>query len=248
MDSAITLERLNADLPSLCEQIWKDDVSRPAGLEAAWIEAGMPGRVDFNGGPYGRVELVVTGFGDAAADERRLRTAISRRVGKAVGGDKHWDLGGYELGMHLSGDRLGLRFSTKHSFAAVARAAAAWLAGAEGRSWLVDHDFIEPGAEPNEKGFFSRPSWMAEGPMSRLAGDQVRVQMFLDPGARPPGVTAKSDDDAYRATIDYLCDALGERDDPNPLRRPVWTRGVRKFEFTRMSSRSRSALFSETAG
>lgn len=246
MPDAPDFETMLSTLPDLAHRIWCERIAGPSALDAVLVEAGLPG-VDFRGGPYGRFDWPLAGVEDEVSAERRLRSAITRRVGKPAGGDKHWDLGSFEFSLRLSRGRLRGSFNVQYSLADIRDAARDWLDGMAGREWLLRHRFADPAnLEPNEHGLLPKPDWTTGRPMARLGDGGASASLFHDPAARPPGVKAKSDDDAYELAIAYLREALGDPDDPDTrFSSPKWTRGDRYFGYRRMSSRSRSVEFRE---
>ncbi|WP_284251757.1 hypothetical protein [Litorihabitans aurantiacus] len=238
-------EDLPTTVPALLTTIWRDALATVGELEAALADVGLP---TLTRGEPPRVELEVPldGVEDVDALLKRVRLACSRAVGKAVGSDKHWDLGSYDAGVCVARGSLWVSLHAKVSLEQVRAAAADFLAGADGVPWLLAHGFADAGAERKETGFWPRPAGLVHSTSARLFDDgRVRAHFFLDPGARPPGVSTRSDDEGYAASLAHLAEVLGERDDPRPSARPVWTRGGRRFTFYRMSSRSRSVLYEE---
>ncbi|GED40395.1 hypothetical protein MOX01_35370 [Microbacterium oxydans] len=250
----VELDALMTALPALLGQVQREQTMTreqltaelgTLGLHQPVYDDGLPEDDEVNEHLWVRAPL--TGVGDTAAAERQLRTAISRKAGKTIGSDKHWDLGPFKVTARIRRDgELELWFVGTYSLRVLRDAAKDYLDGADPMTWLLAHELIDEGAEENERGFFPKPKWVSQNPTARLLPDGgVSASLTFPAARRPPGATAKNDDDAYAATLAYLEEALGERDDPSPNRTPVWTRGARKFTFYRMRSSTRSARFGQ---
>ncbi|WP_156316599.1 hypothetical protein [Leucobacter japonicus] len=256
MGKTVAFDDVLTALPALAATIWHDEVSSQEDLRDLLESSGLPRKIEYNDGlddddavsPRVSTRFQVTGRDDDAASERRLRAAISRSAGKAVGTDKHWDLGSFEFRIRCRGDEFTLDFQRKFSLAAVRAAAADWLAGDPGVAWLLAHELIDSGTEPESNEFWPKPARYSQSTLARFLPDgTVRAHLYLDASSVPTGAKPKSDDAAYELTLAYLEESLGARTDPGPHTRPSWTRGTRTFEFYRMRSRSRSAQFTEAA-
>lgn len=256
MNGSVEFEWVLAHLPAVCGAVSREQTTTREQLEAELAAIGLH-EERFDDGededdevsPVLWVRAVLIGADDDAAAERRLRTSISRQAGKTTGSDKHWDLGPFTMTARVWGGELELQFISTYSLRAVRAAAKDFLDGADGKTWLLAHGLIDEGAVQNDEGSWPKPAGMSQHPTGRMFPDgRVRASLTFPASRRPPGLIAKSDDDAYVATLAYLTEVLGERDDPSPSRTPVWSRGHRRFTFYRMSSSTRSAMFEEFAG
>lgn len=252
MTSVVELDDLMTSLPALLGEVQREQTMTQEQLRAELANLGLHKTVYDDGLPEDDevdehlwVRAQLAGVDDEAAAERRLRTAISRKAGKTVGSDKHWDLGPFKVTARVrSGGEFELWFVSTYSLRVLRDAAKDFLNGADGMTWLLKHGLIDAGTDQNERGFWPKPAWVSQNPTAQVLPDgSASASLFFPAARRPPGVTAKTDDDAYAATLTYLEEALGERDDPSPNRTPVWSRGGRRFTFYRMRSSSRSARF-----
>lgn len=256
MNGSVEFDGILTHLPAICGAVSGEQATTREQLVAELAAIGLH-EVRYDDGededeevsPYLWIRADLTGVDDDAAAERRLRTAISRQAGKTIGSDKHWDFGPFTMTARVIGGELELQFTSTYSLRAVRAAAKDFLDGADGKTWLLTHGLIDEGAVQNDKGFWPKPAGVSQNPTGRMFPDgRVRASLTFPASRRPPGLIAKSDDDAYVATLTYLTEVLGECDDPSPSHTPVWSRGQRKFTFYRMSSSSRSVTFEEIAG
>lgn len=257
MRSTLTIEHVLEQVPALLARVWREPVDSREGLAEALLAHGFPVQAEYDDGldleeeinAYLWITPRVSGLelGDEPAAEKRLRNTLSRTLGRAVGGDKHWDLGSFRVQVRLSRGELELRFTGQPSLALTRSVAEDWLAGMDGNEVAARHGLAEPGAEPSDLGFLPGPAWMSGGSLVRLnaEGRCDRISYFTDPGTMPPGVKAPSDDDAYEKSIAYLREGLGPCDEEGRLAPPRWTRGDRSFEYRRMHSRARTITFNE---
>lgn len=229
-------DELVALIPRFLTGLDGGEVADPVAVRAAAEVVGLRPEVEDD------PDYIVFPFeGDRDALMRKLRPAISRALGKPSGSLKVWFHGPYEIHVSAYSDGVEVWLRPQYSILRLRRVAAAWLAGAEVREWLVDSGFVDDGAEPDPGGAWPR---LEDGPVSafvRTGGQSLAsVSFFLEPGVHPPGKPADADDERYAQTVAFLAEELGEEATPG-----CWLRGSRSFTFVQMRSRTRSVEFNE---
>lgn len=212
-----------------------DEALAAAGLQDSTPEDHQPRSARTRG-----VTLAVREGEDLGAAERRLRSAIARRVGKASGVDKHWDVGGRAVSMTCGAD-LSLRLAAQLSLSGLRAASADWLAGMELREWLVRYQLVDEGAAPDESGVWpsSTASPVRASIRTRENGG-TRISFTMTPGVRPPGSAAADDDERYAQILSYLDEELGEAWPDG-----WWHRGSRSVTMRRSRTYTRSIEIAE---
>ncbi|CAM3275001.1 hypothetical protein OCAE111667_01185 [Occultella aeris] len=238
---------LVARIPDFLQTLARLDSSAPSAIEQALADSGLDGAADW---PRNRevpethqhIDLVRPGDDDPEAFQRRLRAAITRKVGKPSGTDKRWDVGGWAVTMSCHAGLVSLGLHAQFSMSDLRRAASAWLDGAVVEQWLVEHGFVDAGARPDDRGRWPRAkhSLTRASITSRETGE-TRVHFFMEAGIRPPGTKSANDDERFQQTLEFLGDVTGA-----PLRDGAWRRNTRSFSIRRMKSfHSRSVDFGD---
>lgn len=234
-------EELLTRLPDFLRRVADADSVDDAAIDEALAAAGLVDASPPDDRPRRRsrwVRLEVRPDEERKPLERKLRAAISRAVGKTSGRDKRWDVGGRSVSMTCL-DAVELELAPQLSLSALRRAAAAWLAGEDVRSWLVEHRFVAPETEPGDDGAWPRHDDDPARSIVRSGDDgQVRVSFFMEAGVRPPGSTAEDDDERFEQTLAFLDEGLGAS---WPM--GWWHAGSRSFSIRRQRSSARSITF-----
>ncbi|MCK2030062.1 hypothetical protein [Microbacterium galbinum] len=232
-------DHLLTAIPALIDDLWRRE-SRDADAILAAFEANGLAADDVRPElsslhPY--AHLVFTAEPDAGF-ERRLRAAITKRVGKPSGTDKHWNLGHLTATVTATNRSLGLRLSPEYSAIELRDAAADWLQGAEATAWAARHRYLDD-RSPLDRAADSPPRFFPSAVRVYLdASPGPRATFFMAPGTRAPG-TRPDDDDARLASVEqYLTEALGPAEGAGR-----WVRENRVFTIRRMRSRTRSIEF-----
>lgn len=232
MSDAYRPEDLLARIPDYLERVSSlksrdvdslADAARAAGLDPFDGRRGLsPDHI------HQRLQLPIEGETDPTF-ERRLRTAVTRRLGKPSGTDKHWDVGLHEATVLVRAS-VSVILHPAYSLEELRAAALEWLDGAEWSAWLDEQGYARSeGAGPT----LSRAS-------VHERDDRRSVTLFLEAGARVRDSKPADDDESFALTLGYLGDALGES-----VTSGVWVRGRRSFSIRRMRSHTRSVAFTE---
>ena len=157
--------------------------------------------------------------------ERKLRSLITRELGKPASTAKTWNVGSYEIDINVRPTKVLVHLHPHYSIQQLRGAAADFLQGTDIEAWLAAHNFLDttyPG----------KPS------VHRLPGGRVSINLFMAATVKPHGTKPASDDENLHNTYLFLEELLGVADTPGR-----WVNGSRVFEFKRMRSRSRSIMF-----
>lgn len=157
--------------------------------------------------------------------ERKLRSLITRELGKPASTAKTWNVGSYEIDINVRPTKVLVHLHPHYSIQQLRGAAADFLQGADIEVWLATHDFPDT-AYPG------KPS------VHRLPSSRVSINLFMAAAVKPLGTKPASDDENLHNTYLFLEELLGVADTPGR-----WVNGSRVFEFKRMRSRSRSITF-----
>ncbi|MFK0402722.1 hypothetical protein ACIQTT_10360 [Microbacterium sp. NPDC090225] len=232
-------DHLLTAIPALIDDLWRRESRDADAILAAFEANGLAGddvRPELaERHPY--VHLVFTAEPDAGF-ERRLRAAVTKRVGKPSGTDKHWNLGHLTAAVTATNRSLGLSLSPEYSATELRDAAADWLQGAEATAWATRHRYLDD-RSPLDRAADSPPRFFPSAVRVHLdASPGPRATFFMAAGTRAPG-TRPDDDDARLASVEqYLTEALGPTEGPGR-----WVRENRVFTIRRMRSRTRSIEF-----
>lgn len=239
-DAAIPAAHLATAIPALLDDLWTRETRDPAAIADALRAAGLPVDDDAVAArrPYLRFAFSDAGTdAGAAAFERRLRTAVTKRVGKPSGSDKHWHLGGLSAALVVGRRGVTLNLSPEYSATELRDAAADWLQGADAAAWAVRHGYLDDRAAL-EKAAEPRHFTPSAARVYLDSSPGPRASFFLPPGIRPPGTKPADDDTRFDAVLQYLAEALGPS-----TREGRWEREGRAFGIRRMRSRTRSVEF-----
>lgn len=183
--------------------------------------------------------------------ERRLRGAVTRKVGKPAGVAKHWDAGRFEIGLNYRSS-VSLTLLPRYSLEELRVAAGLWLEGAEFNDWLLEAglDTVEGIAGGPRPGTPVRTGATPARASIHTSPDKPSIlSLLLEPMRRVPGTRPKDDEENYAATLEFLTARLGEPSHPS---RPAdartrWVVASREFSVKRLRTYSRYAEFRQDA-
>lgn len=246
MTQKYTLDMLAKALPEFVHRVWVDEISTRDGMQQALKAVGITDELEFHrGGATAYYKLQVEALESEKAAESKLRSAIARKAGKAVGGMKEWFVGSYTMSIRVGSDSAELKITKILSLAQIRGAAKDWLDGVDVRPCFAAHGFIDGiDAEANERGFIASDPTHVTRPHVREDAVHVVASTNHAPGVRPPGVPYKSDEEAFENAVAYLIEALGPAD-PKKLGEyaPRWTKGTRQVKYTTRRSSSRNVEY-----
>ena len=235
-------------LPALIAAVAEIDRPGDEALRETLAASGLP----FEPAPYAllpvrswahKVSFPFVAEQETAAFERKLRSAVSRAVGRTSGSDKHWDAGCYAVVLDVDDDAVEVAFSPQLSVPRLAAAAGAWLDGMDAREWLVTYDLRAADEHaPSALHLPTPPADFVGAKLHSRDDEPLNVHFFMEAGPRVPGSTAKDDDGRYEEILALLSERLGETAKPG-----WWNAGVRTFSIRRMRSYTRDITFSESA-
>lgn len=248
MDEPITDDELTRRLPALLAAVSRIEKPDDQALREAVIASGLPYDDDPDVVMLVRSWVPIYAFpcalvSEKAAFERKLRSAVSRAVGRTSGGDKHWDVGSYAVTLKIRGDVVALAFDPQLSIARLASAAADWLDGVDAGEWLVAYDIRDEDDRAPSPLHLPRPAADYLGATLGSRADQpLGISLFMEPGVRTSGSRATSDDARFDEILALLTERLGA-----PMKPGWWTSHSRSFAIRRMRSGTRSISFTEAA-
>lgn len=233
-------DQLLAAIPALIEDLWKRDSREPEAI----LDAVDSAQLTVNGDERA---LAAEGhahfrfrFDQAPADgfERQLRSAITKRVGKHSGTDRHWNIGQLTAALTVSDRGVGVHLHPEYSAAELRDAAADWLQGADAAAWAARHRYIDD--RPALERTADSPSPFSPSAVTVYlhAPTGPRASFFLAPGVRAPGSLPADDDARFASVVEYLTEALGPATSDGR-----WVRENRAFTVRRMRSRTRQVEF-----
>ncbi|WP_163543337.1 hypothetical protein [Occultella kanbiaonis] len=238
---------LIARIPDFLQALARLDSSTPASIERALAGAGLDEAADREAHRdvlprHQHIGFVRSGDDDPEAFQRRLRGAITRKVGKPSGTDKRWDVGGWAVQVSCRARSVSLSLHAQFSMSDLRRAATAWLDGAEVGQWLVEYGFVDAGARPDDEGRWPRSEHsLTRAFVTTRATGETRVRFFMEASIRPPGTKSANDDERFQQTLEFLGEATGA-----PRQDGAWRRNSRSFSIRRMKSfHSRSVDFGD---
>ncbi|MFT4135399.1 hypothetical protein [Microbacterium sp.] len=248
MEDRPTETDLARRLPALIAAV--AEIERPGehALRATVIASGLPIQPDPDQGRASRSGRQRFDFPfiverESTAFERTLRAAVSRTVGRASGSDKHWDAGSYAVVLTVFTDAVEVTFTPQLSVTRLVAAAADWLGGMDARAWLVAYDIrAADDAAPSVLHLPAPKVDFLRAKLHSRDAEPLHVQLYMGPGPRVPGSTAKDDDSRYDEILALLTARLGETPTPG-----WWRSGLRTFKIARMRTYTRTVTFSETA-
>lgn len=231
-------DRLLASIPAMIDDLWTRDSREPSVVLAALERAGLG--IDDEEREMAEDGLLTFRFalgGPAEGVERALRAAVTKRVGKASGTDKHWHLGRLSATVSESRGTVRLRLAPEYSATELRDAAADWLQGADAAAWAVRHNYLD-GRPALERTADQRAPFSPRATVHLHPPLGPRASFFLPPGVRAPGTKPADDDARFASVEDHLAEALGPPSTPGQ-----WVRENRAFTFRRMRSRTRRVEF-----
>ncbi|MBZ2195082.1 hypothetical protein [Occultella gossypii] len=245
-DADIESIDLIARIPDFLQTLARLDSSMPASIEQALADAGLDEVADRDPRRnavrrHQHIGFDRSGDDDPDAFQRRLRGAITRKVGKPSGTDKRWDVGGWAVLASCRARSVSLSLHAQFSMSDLRRAAGAWLAGAEVGQWLVEHGFVDADARPDDEGRWPRSEHsLTRAFVTSRATGETRVHFFMEPGIRPPGAKSANDDERFQQTLEFLGEIPGAASTGG-----TWRRNSRSFSIRRMRSYTRSIDFGD---
>jgi hypothetical protein len=230
-------------VPDFLRTLARLDSSTPSSIEQALADVGL------DGDPQGTrdlrqrhqyIDLTRPADDDPEGFQRRLRSAITKRLGKPSGTDKRWDVGGWSVTMSCRAELVSLSLHAQFSMSDLRRAAAAWLDGDRVDEWLVEHGFVDEGARPDDRGRWPRSKdSLTRAIVTTRETGETRVHFFMEPGIRPPGTKSANDDERFQQTLEFLSEI------PGASTGGAWRRNSRSFSIRRMRSYTRSIDFGD---
>ncbi|MFJ2368142.1 hypothetical protein [Microbacterium sp. NPDC087665] len=233
-------DQLLAAIPALIEDLWKRDSREPEAVLDALHSAQLTVDDDERASATQGHAHFRFRFDPAPDDgfERQLRSAITKRVGKHSGTDRHWNIGQLTASLTVSGRGVGVHLHPEYSAAELRDAAADWLQGADAAAWAARHRYIDD--RPALERTADSPSPFSPSAVTVYlhATTGPRASFFLAPGVRAPGSLPADDDARFASVVEYLVEALGPASGDGR-----WVRENRAFTLRRMRSRTRVVEF-----
>mgnify|MGYP003418971795 FL=1 len=193
-----------------------------------------------------RFDFAVQGDADPGL-ERKLRSAVTRRVGKPAGTAKHWDAGRFEVGITCI-RRVGMTLIPVFSVEEVRIAAQLWLSGMAFDEWLTAAGIDTPegitaGPRPgsNTRITASPARAYVRTPHDRPASASLNMAAMR----RVTGTRPANDEESFGNILQFLIDELGDPTIPSHLAdiRERWVSGTREFAITSGRAGARTVDF-----